>query len=187
MIKGENVRIMIGDKVVGFAESAQLTFAEDDADTKSQTYAMSAFRTIEEHWRREKQLEKWKKHPVMHIQREFQVHPMNFEQIQELSQKGVILQWSYDVSRNPTISIMLNDNHTTVEDHGWLLQDMEGRWWGMDSGYHRMLEEYKKIVIERYQILHSSLFTSKKSFKTDKKWQKLSIMPRRIPLSERFR
>ena len=34
MIKGENVRIMIGDKVVGFAESAQLTFAEDDASTK---------------------------------------------------------------------------------------------------------------------------------------------------------
>ena len=120
----------------------------NDADTKSQTYALSAFRTIEEHWRREKQLEKWKKHPVMHIQREFQVHPMNFEQIQELSQKGVILQWSYDVSRNPTISSMLNDNHTTVEDHGWLLQDMEGRWWGMDDGYHRMLEEYQKIKME---------------------------------------
>ena len=34
MIKGENVRIMIGDKVVGFAESAQLTFVEDDASTK---------------------------------------------------------------------------------------------------------------------------------------------------------
>lgn len=34
MIKGENVRIMIGDKVVGFAESAQLTFAEDEASTK---------------------------------------------------------------------------------------------------------------------------------------------------------
>ena len=34
MIKGENVRIMIGDKVVGFAEIAQLTFAEDDESTK---------------------------------------------------------------------------------------------------------------------------------------------------------
>jgi hypothetical protein len=34
MIKGENVRIMIGGKVVGFAESAQFTFAEDDASTK---------------------------------------------------------------------------------------------------------------------------------------------------------
>lgn len=34
MIKGENVRIMIGDKVVGFAESAQLTFAEDNESTK---------------------------------------------------------------------------------------------------------------------------------------------------------
>ena len=34
MIKGEKVRIMIGDKVVGFVESAQLTFAEDDASTK---------------------------------------------------------------------------------------------------------------------------------------------------------
>ena len=41
MIKGENVRIMIGDKVVGFAESAQLTFAEDDASTKE----------FSDHWR----------------------------------------------------------------------------------------------------------------------------------------
>ena len=121
----------------------------NDADTMSQTYALSAFCTIEEHWRREKQLERYKKHPVMHSQREFQVHPMNFEQIHEMSQKGVILKWSYDVSSNPTISITLSDNHTTVEDHGWLLQDMEGRWWGMDSGYHRMLKEYNKIVIEQ--------------------------------------
>lgn len=120
----------------------------NEADTKSQTYALSAFRTIEEHWRREKQLERYKNHPVMHISREFQVMPHAFDQIQELSQKGVILQWSYDVSRNPTISIMLNDNHTTVEDHGWLLQDMEGRWWGMDNVYHRMLEHYGKIVKE---------------------------------------
>ena len=34
MIHGENFKIMIGDKVVGFSESAQLTFAEDDASTK---------------------------------------------------------------------------------------------------------------------------------------------------------
>ena len=33
MITGENVRIMIGGKVVGFAESAQFTFAEDDEST----------------------------------------------------------------------------------------------------------------------------------------------------------
>jgi hypothetical protein len=31
---------------------------------------------------------------------------------------------------------------------GWLLQDTEGRWWGMDNGYHRMLEHYGKIVKE---------------------------------------
>lgn len=120
----------------------------NDADTKSQTFALGAFRTVKEHWQREQRLAQYKSHPVLHIQREFQVHPMNLEQIQELSQKGVILQWSYDVSHNPTISITLSDNHTTVEDHGWLLQDMEGRWLGMDSGYHRMLKEYNKIVIE---------------------------------------
>ena len=120
----------------------------NEADTKSQTYALSAFRTIEEHWRREKQLERYKKHPVMHIKWEFQVMPHTFDQIQELSQQGVILMWSYDISRDPTISVTLNDNHTTVETGGWLLQDTEGRWWGMDNVYHRMLEHYGKIVKE---------------------------------------
>lgn len=36
----------------------------NEADTKSQTYALSAFRTIEEHWRREKQLERYLTHHV---------------------------------------------------------------------------------------------------------------------------
>lgn len=120
----------------------------NEADTKSQTYALSAFRTIEEHWRREKQLERYKKHPVMHIRREFQVMPHTFDQIQELSQQGIIQQRSYDVNRDPTISIVLSDGHTTVETGGWLLQDTEGRWWGMDNSYHRMLEHYGKIVKE---------------------------------------
>ena len=121
----------------------------NDADSKSQTFAFGAFHTIEEHWRREKQLEQWKKHPVMHIKREVQIMQHNFDQIQELSKEGVIKEWSFDISRTPTISVTLNDNHTIVEDFGWLLQDTEGRWWGMDNGYHRMLEEYQKIVIER--------------------------------------
>lgn len=118
----------------------------NEADTKSQTYALDAFRTIEEHWRREKQLERYKKHPVMHIRREFQVMPDTFDQIQELSHQGVIFQWSFDARRDPTISIELKDRHTTVETGDWLLQDTEGRWWGMENGYHRMLEYYGKIV-----------------------------------------
>ncbi len=120
----------------------------NEADTESQTYALSALRTIEGYWRREKQLEQYKKHPVMHIRREFQVMPHTFDQIQELSHAGVILLWSYDVNCDPTICIVLSDGHTTVETGGWLLQDTEGRWWGMDNGYHRMLEHYGKIVKE---------------------------------------
>ena len=120
----------------------------NDADSKSQTFAFGAFHTIEEHWRREKQLERWKKLPVTHVKREIQVTMQNFEQIQELLREGVILTWSFDMSRDPTISLLLNDNHTTVTTHGWLVQDTEGRWWGMDNGYHRMLVEYNKIVKE---------------------------------------
>ena len=120
----------------------------NEADTKSQAYALDAFRTIEEHWRREKQLERYKKHPVMHIRREFQVMPHTFDQIQELLQAGVILHCSYDVNRDPTIRIWINDRQTTVETGGWLLQDTEGRWRGIDNGYHRMLEHYGKIVKE---------------------------------------
>ena len=120
----------------------------NEADTKSQTFALSAFRCIEEHWKREKYLEQYKKHPVMHIKREFQVKQQNFDKIQELSRKGIILTWSFDTTASPNISLLLNDNHTTVTTNGWLLEDMEGRWWGMDNGYHRMLVEYHKISIE---------------------------------------
>ena len=120
----------------------------NEADTKSQTFALSAFRCIEEHWKREKYLEQYKKHPVMHIKREIQVRQQNFDQLCELSRKGVILTWSFDTTKSPNISVLLQDSHTNVETNGWLLEDMEGRWWGMDNGYHRMLMEYNKIVIE---------------------------------------
>ena len=120
----------------------------NEADTKSQTFALSAFRCIEEHWKREKYLEQYKKHPVMHIKREIQVRQQNFDQLCELSRKGVILTWSFDTTKSPNISVLLQDGHTNVETNGWLLEDMEGRWWGMDNGYHRMLMEYNKIVIE---------------------------------------
>ena len=120
----------------------------NDADTMSQTYALSAFQTIKEHWQREQRLARYKKRPVMHIRREFQVMPHTLDQIMELSHSGVILLASYDVNRYPTIRIWLNDRHTTVETGGWLLQDTEGRWWGMDNGDHRMLEHYGKIVKE---------------------------------------
>ena len=119
----------------------------NESDTKSQTFALSAFRCIEEHWKREKYLEQYKNHPVMHIKREIQVRFQNFDILSELSSKGVIISWTYDQSSDPTISVLLNDGHTTVTDFGWLLEDTEGRWWGMDNGYHRILMEYNKIVI----------------------------------------
>lgn len=121
----------------------------NDADTKSQTDALSAFQTIKEHWQREQQLARFKNLPVIHVKRQIEIHIQNFNQIQELAKEGVIVAWSYDISRTPTFIVKLSDNHTVVEDNDWLIQDTEGRWWGINSGYHRTLEEYKKIVIER--------------------------------------
>ena len=121
----------------------------NDADTKSQTYALSAFQTIKEDWQRKQQLARFKNLPVIHVKRQIEVRIQNFEQIQELQKEGVIAEWSFDMSRTPTLTVKLSDNHTIVEDHGWLVQDTEGRWWGMDNGYRRMLEQYHKIVIER--------------------------------------
>ena len=120
----------------------------NDADTKSQTYALSAFQTIKDHWQRERCLAQFKNHPVVHIKREIQVTIQNFNKLQELEKNGVITEWSFDTSRTPMFSVKLSDNDTIVEDFDWLIQDTEGRWWGMDNGYHRMLEEYQKIVIE---------------------------------------
>jgi hypothetical protein len=121
----------------------------NEADTKSQTYALSAFQTIKEHWQREQRLAQFKNHPVMHVKRQIQVTMQNFNQLQELAKEGVITEWSFDTSQTPTLSVKLSDNRTIIEDFGWLIQDTEGRWWGMDDGYHRMLEEYQKIIIEK--------------------------------------
>lgn len=86
--------------------------------------------------------------PVMHIKREIQVTMQNFNQLRVLAKEGVIVEWSFDSLQTPTISVKLSDNHTIVVDNGWLIQDTEGRWWGMDNDYHRMLEHYGKIVKE---------------------------------------
>jgi hypothetical protein len=85
----------------------------------------------------------------MHVKRQIQVTMQNFNQLQELAKEGVITEWSFDTSQTPTLSVKLSDNRTIIEDFGWLIQDTEGRWWGMDDGYHRMLEEYQKIIIEK--------------------------------------
>ena len=121
----------------------------NDADTKSQTYALSAFQTIKKHWQREQRLARFKNMPVMHVKRQIQVTMQNFNQLQELAKDGVITECSFDTSRTPTLSVKLSDKHTIIEDFGWLIQDTEGRWCGMDNSYHRMLEEYQKIVVER--------------------------------------
>ena len=121
----------------------------NDADTKSQAFALCAFQAVKGHWQREQRLARFKNLPVMHVKRQIQVTMQNFNQLQELAKEGVITEWSFDTSRTSTLSVKLSDEHTIVEDNGWLLQDTEGRWWGMDNGSHRMLEQYQKIVIER--------------------------------------
>lgn len=121
----------------------------NEADTYSQNYALSAFRCIADKIQEWGQAKKAKNLPVMHVKRQIEVHIKNFNQLQELAKEGVIAEWSFDMSRIPTLIVNLPDNHTVIEDNGWLMQDTEGRWWGMDSGYHRMLEQYQKIVIER--------------------------------------
>ena len=120
----------------------------NDADTKSQAYAISAFQTIKDHWQRERCLAQFKNHPVVHIKREIQVTIQNFNKLQELEKNGVITEWSFDTSRTPMFSVKMSDNDTIVEDFGWLIQDTEGRWWGIDNSYHRMLEKYQKIKME---------------------------------------
>ena len=120
----------------------------NDADTKSQAYAISAFQTIKDHWQRERCLAQFKNHPVVHIKREIQVTMQNFNKFQELEKNGVITEWSFDTSQTPMFSVKMSDNDTIVEDFGWLIQDTEGRWWGIDNSYHRMLEKYQKIKKE---------------------------------------
>lgn len=123
----------------------------NEADYNSQIHALSAFQRIEEQWRRERQLEQYKRHPVMHFKRQIQVLPDSIPVLQQLLQEGVILNLQYELSlnENSKIEATIRDSHTTVTTAGWLIQDAEGRWRGMDDSYHRMLEKYQKIVIEQ--------------------------------------
>jgi hypothetical protein len=123
----------------------------NEADVASQTFALSSFSCIKEHWEREQRLARYKKMPVKHIKRQIQVLPDSIPVLQQLLNEGVIQNLQYELSMNhsPKIEVTMFDDHTTVTATGWLVQDTEGRWWGMDDGYHRMLEEYQKIVIEQ--------------------------------------
>jgi hypothetical protein len=123
----------------------------NDADNKSQTYALSAFQVIKEHWQREQRLARFKNLPVMHVKRQIEVLPDSIPVLQQLLEEGVLINLQYEIytAHSPKIDVTLMDNHTKIETAGWLIQDTEGRWWGMDDGYHRMLEEYQKIVVEQ--------------------------------------
>ena len=123
----------------------------NEADTKSQTYALSAFQTIKEHWQREKRLARFKNMPVIHVKRQIEVLPDSIQVLQQLLEEGVLINLQYELSTtySAKIEVTMSDNPTKITTAGWLVQDTEGRWWGMDSGYHRMLEENQKIVIER--------------------------------------
>ena len=117
-----------------------------DADSTTQTYALRAFGVIKDQWLRDEQIKRYKNLPEIHIKREFQVHRNSLMEVEELFKEGIILEWSYDMSRDPCIKVLLNDNHTIINEHGWLVQDTEGRWWGMDNGYHRIMKQYNKII-----------------------------------------
>jgi len=123
----------------------------NEADTKSQTYALSAFQTINEYWQREQRLTRFKDLPVIHVKRQIEVLPDSIPVLQQLLEEGVVrnLQYELSINHSPKIEVTLCDSHTTVTAAGWLIQDTEGLWWGMDDGYHSMLEHYQKIVIER--------------------------------------
>lgn len=123
----------------------------NEAEPMSQTFALSAFKCIKEHWERKQRLTQYKNLPVMHVKRQIEVLPDSIPVLQQLLKEGVIWNLQYELSMNqcPKIEVTLRDSRITVTAAGWLIQDTEGRWWGMDDGYHRMLEEYQKIVIEQ--------------------------------------
>lgn len=56
----------------------------NEADTKSQTYALSAFQTIKEHWQREQRLARFKNLPVIHVKRQIEVLPDSIPVLQQV-------------------------------------------------------------------------------------------------------
>lgn len=121
----------------------------NDADLKSQTYALRAFCTIREHFRREHIDDQYKNYPEIHIIREFQVIEKNFFEIRELFNKGVIVSCKLGTSQCSKVSILMKDNETKVEENEWMLQSQDGKWFSMSDHDHIMLMKYGKIIIGR--------------------------------------
>lgn len=121
----------------------------NDADLKSQTYALRAFDAIREHFRREHTDDPYKNYPEIHIIREFQVIAKNFFEIHELFNKGVIVNYTLETSQYPKVSILLRDNETKVEENGWMLQGQDYKWFSLSDHDHTMLMKYGKIIIGR--------------------------------------
>ena len=122
----------------------------NEADTNSRTYALSAFQTIKENWQRDQRMARFKNLPVIHVKRQIQVLPDSIPVLQQLIEEGVLINLQYELSTtySPKIEVTMSDNHTKITTAGWLIQDTEGRWCGMDDSYHRMMEEYQKIKME---------------------------------------
>ena len=70
----------------------------NEADTKSQTYALSAFQTIKEHWQREQRMARFKNLPVIHVKRQIEVLPDSIPVLQQLLKEGVVINLQYEIS-----------------------------------------------------------------------------------------
>ena len=120
----------------------------NEADIKSQTFALGAFDCIKQHWKREQQQKREQNLPVIHIIEEYQILPKHFNLFNRLMGEGVIISAKYETGYNvPHIELRLSDNHTVLETGAWLIHDPEGRWWGMDNDYHKRLASLNKIKI----------------------------------------
>jgi len=82
--------------------------------------------------------------PVMKIVSELQVHPNNFNEIQELLNRGVIWGFCYE---NGNMTVTMQDKHSTVENGGWIVEDVNHAWWCMDNNYHRQMVNMEKLIL----------------------------------------
>ena len=120
-----------------------------EADTKSQSYALSAFAGLREIWCRDAREKAFRNHPEIHIKREFQVNMKNLDQIDELVKDGVIKGFTFNTSLPHNMSVILADSNMELNENAWLMQDMKGYWRYLDNNSHQMLMKYNKIIIEK--------------------------------------
>lgn len=122
-----------------------------DADSVHQDVVLNVFRTIRERVEKRQKENYYKEMPVVYYKRELQVTLKNLIELYKLVNEGVAVRLSTNSGIFNSILLELKDG-TSLEAGCWLIQDIHGRWFGVNDVTHNIYKKNNKPVEARYKI-----------------------------------